>query len=162
MTTKLLIEEFEPNLAFLLPVTYELLQSSNLTVHPGVVRIILHGSRGLACGFRSDSDLDLSLLVDYPVVGLINPECYFKEIFETTLHHWHSPIDLDLAIVFDTRQCGLKCFDQQYWVEQSCTIGRADCFGLYKIQKGFQGMVENAGVQVKLMHPCLVIWEKMK
>lgn len=160
MPAKSHITKFEPGLPSLLPVTYDLLRSSNLTVHPKVVRIILHGSRGLAGGFRSDSDLDLSLLVDPPEMQTENSESYFKEIFETTFQHWHLPIKLDLAIVFDTRRCGLKCFDQKDWAESFCIIGGVDCFGLFKVQKGFHGLAENAGIQVKRMYPCMLIWQK--
>ena len=35
-----------------------------------------------------------------------------------------------------------------------------DCFGLYKTQRGYKGLVINAGVQVKLMYPCLVLWRQ--
>jgi hypothetical protein len=35
-----------------------------------------------------------------------------------------------------------------------------DCFGLYKTQGGYNGLVINAGVQVKLMYPCLMIWRQ--
>ena len=35
-----------------------------------------------------------------------------------------------------------------------------DCFGLYKVQKGFNGILQNAGVQVKRMYPCLKIWQR--
>jgi hypothetical protein len=40
--------------------------SATLPVHPRVARTILHCSRGLKGGFRSDSDVDLSLIVDLP------------------------------------------------------------------------------------------------
>jgi hypothetical protein len=35
-----------------------------------------------------------------------------------------------------------------------------NCLGLYKTQKGFQGLVTDAGIQVKLMYPCLKIWQR--
>jgi len=57
---------FSPTLAQQLPVIYALLRIANLTVHPSVARIVLHGSRGLAGGARQDSDIDLSLIVDLP------------------------------------------------------------------------------------------------
>lgn len=34
------------------------------------------------------------------------------------------------------------------------------CFGLYKLQKGFSGFVENAGIEVRRMYPCLKIWQR--
>ena len=54
--------DFEEQISTLLPVTHALLKSANLTVHNNVTRITLHGSRGLAGCYRSDSDLDLSLI----------------------------------------------------------------------------------------------------
>jgi hypothetical protein len=74
-----------------------------------------------------------------------------------------------LAVVFDTRQCGLVCFEQTTWNVQLCAsggdaegrAGGGDCFGLYKVQKGFNGIIQNAGVQVKRMVPCLKIWQRL-
>jgi len=134
--------------------------SSNLTIHPSVSRIILHGSRGPANSYRPDSDIDLSLIVDVqPAAGQTDTEL-LRAVWETTLDHWQAGIELDLAIVFDVAKCQLKCFDQTTWTMPSCGKGGVDCFGLYKIQKGFGGTVINAGVQVKLMYPCLKIWER--
>jgi hypothetical protein len=84
-------------------------------------------------------------------------------------HPWQATVEADLAVVFDTRQCGLRCFDQTTWNEQLCVNGGGagggaeigvDCFGLYKVQKGFNGILRNAGVQVKRMYPCLKIWQR--
>ena len=149
---------FEPQFALSLPETYALITLSNLTVHPSVSRVILHGSRGLAGGYRSDSDIDLSLIVDTPQDP--NMKDLLHGVLETTLNHWQSPIELDLAVIFDVRNCELKCFDQSAWNEQICKSGGVDCFGLYKTQKGFNGLVTNVGVQVKLMYPCLKIWQR--
>lgn len=151
-----LMLDFHPHLAVLLPQTYAILKSANLTVHASVTRIILHGSRGPANCHRGDSDIDLSLIVDVPPddVDLL------RDIYETTCRHWKSSIELDLAVVFDQRQCGLKCFDEAAWNAHLCKIGGTDCFGLYKIGKGFNGLVTNAGVQVKRMYPCLKIWAR--
>ncbi len=109
-------------------------------VHPSVSRIILHGSRGLAGGYRPDSDIDLSLIVD----PLTEPFAsgrgrILHDVVETTLHHWQAAIELDLAVVFDVQHCELKCFDQTRWDERLCAKGGSDCFGLYKTQKGFKG-----------------------
>ena len=152
------INNFETNFAASLPETYALLLSSNLTVHPLVSRIILHGSRGLAGGCRPDSDIDLSLVVDLPPDT--DTERQLQDVLETTLSQWHGPVELDLAVVFDIRGCDLKCFDWRVWSEQACKLGGTDCFGLYKTQKGFNGLVTNAGIQVKLMYPCLKIWQR--
>ena len=55
---------FDPQFAASFPETYALMLSANLAVHPGVSRVILHGSRGPKGGYRPDSDVDLSLIVD--------------------------------------------------------------------------------------------------
>lgn len=149
---------FEPNFAQALPETYALIRSANLTVHPAVSRITLHGSRGLAGGCRSNSDLDLSLIVDdrrFPVL-----EHGLQEVLKTTLTCWQSDIELDLAVIFDVKGCGLGCFEQAKWNEHFCQLGGIDCFGLFKTQKGFTGLVTNAGIQVRLMYPCLKIWQR--
>lgn len=152
------ILNFEPQFAASLPQTHALMLSSNLTIHPSVSRIILHGSRGLAGGYRPDSDIDLSLIVDKPDGPDISSR--LQNVIEVTLNHWQAGIEPDLAVIFDVRNCELKCFEQTVWKEQICRIGGVDCFGLYKTQKGFNGLVTNAGVQVKLMYPCITIWER--
>lgn len=148
--------DFHPQLAAVLPQTCSILKGSNLTVHACVSRIILHGSRGLANRFRADSDIDLSLIVDIPP-GDVD---LFRDIYETTRGHWKSAIELDLAVVFDKNQCGLKCFDQTTWNTDVCKSDGIDCFGLYKIGKGFDGWVSNAGIRVRRMYPYLKIWER--
>lgn len=157
------ILEFDPLFAACLPATYALLKAAHLTVHSRVCRVVLHGSRGLAGGYRPDSDLDLSLIVEPP--ALLPPaalDVLLQEVLETTLHHWQGAVEADLAAVFEVPGCGLKCFDLITWEESFCLLGGEDCFGLYKIQKGFRGRVENAGVQVKRMIPCLTIWQRLR
>ena len=149
---------FGPYFADALPETYALIMSANLIVHPTVSRLILHGSRGPAGGYRSTSDIDLSLIVDAPQTPDI--ENWLPEVLETTLSHWQADIELDLAVVFDLRNCKLGCFEQTRWDERFCQVGGMDCFGLYKTQKGFTGLVTNAGIQIKLMYPCLKIWQR--
>jgi hypothetical protein len=155
---KLKESDFEPRFAVSLPETYTLILSANLTIHPDVSRVILHGSRGPAGGSRPDSDIDLSLIVD-PPQGT-DMERQLQEVLQTTLNHWQANVEPDLAVVFDVRKCGLKCFDQSSWNEQTCRLGGVDCFGLYKVQKGFSGLVRDAGIQVRLMYPCLKIWQR--
>lgn len=154
------VANFESTLAAL-PATLELLMSSNLVVHPSVSRIILHGSRGLAGGYRPMSDIDLSLILDIlPPSAQPNLESFLHEVLEITRTHWRPIIQPDLAIIFETAPCGLKCFDRTRWNQELCAIGGVDCFGLYKVGKGFNGFVTNAGVQVKRMYPCLKIWQR--
>lgn len=150
--------EFAPVFATSLPETYALVRSSGLTVHPSVSGVVLHGSRGLAGGYRPDSDIDLSLIADVP--QNLDTKRVFQAVFDTTLDHWQGPVELDLAVIFDIRDCGLKCFEQTMWHERICSVGGVDCFGLYKTQRGFHGLVTNAGIQVKLMYPCLKIWQR--
>ncbi len=145
----------------LIPYTVALLQKANLTLHPAVSRVVLHGSRGLAGGYRPDSDIDLSLIVDVntstPIPQL---QSTLREVVQMTLSNWKSKIEADLAVVFDIGKCGLVCFEQTAWNDRVCKIGGTDCFGLFKTQRGFDGIVTNAGVQVKLMYPCLRIWSR--
>jgi len=153
--------EFDGQFESLLSVTHALLMSSNLTVHPSVARIILHGSRGLADRYRPDSDVDLSLIVELaPGMARSDVEVLLRDVLETTKSHWQGEVEVDLAVVFDIRNCGLNCFEHTLWTDQICKRGGVDCFGLYKIGKGFNGLVVNAGVQVKLMYPCIKIWQR--
>jgi hypothetical protein len=152
---------FEPSLAVLLPETAALLASANLTLDPRVSRVSLHGSRGLAGGCRPDSDIDLSLIAEpRSPAGQADLAAHLREISAVTLDNWRGAVEADLAVVFDLRGCGLICFDLELWDDQLCAIGGVDCFGLFKTQRGFDGMVTNAGVQVRRMHPCLKIWQR--
>ena len=155
------ILEFDARFESLLPVTHALLKSANLTVHPSVSRIIVHGSRGLADKYRPDSDVDLSLVVETEsTTARSDIQFLLHDVFETTKSHWQGEVEVDLAVVFDIRNCGLRCFDYVLWTDQICRQCGADCFGLYKIGKGFDGLVVNAGVEVKLMYPCIKIWQR--
>ncbi len=156
------IERFEPAFTDSLPGTYSLLASGGLAAHPMVTRIVLHGSRGPAGNYRSDSDIDLSLLVeaDNPLVLSQELAGRFQEVIESTLYKWNNPVELDLAVIFPIRPCGLRCFHATTHHPDLCPEGGLDCFGLYKIQKGFQGFVQNAGIQVSRMYPCITIWKK--
>jgi hypothetical protein len=151
---------FEHELETLLPETYSLLKSGGLAVHDSVSRVILHGSRGPKGGARPDSDIDLSLIVDSRALTRPYMESTRHDILQTTLSNWQSPIELDLAVVFDIRNCGLKCFNRTSWDEHFCSQSGINCFGLYKTQRGYNGLVVNAGVQIKLMYPCLRILQR--
>ena len=155
------ILQFEPQFPSLLPETHAILESAYLAVHSAVSAITLHGSRGLAGGCRPDSDIDLTLIVDPRPDASCDLQAVLNEVLEVTLRNWLSDIEPDLAAVFDARNCGLKCFNRMAWDPQLCSVGGVDCFGLYKIQKGFNGFVTDAWVQVKLMYPCMRIWRRM-
>ena len=152
------ISTFLPEFEAALPDASRLLGSANLVVHPRVSRIVLHGSRGLAGGARPHSDIDLSLIVDLPEDQI--SESLFKDITRTTLDNWQSVIEADLAVIYDRRKCGLRCFDQTTWQPEICQPGGLDCFGIYKVQKGFHGFITGAGIQVRLMYPCLKVWQR--
>ncbi len=154
------VMEYEHSLATALPATYDLLLTSNLTVHPAVSRIVLHGSRGLAGGCRPDSDIDLSLIVETRGSSQSGLAALLRDVAETAIRTWRAAVEADLAVVYDVRGCGLLCFDRTEWEEGSCAKGGRDCFGLYKTGKGCDGFVTNVGVQVKLMYPCLKIWQR--
>lgn len=151
--------DFSRPLAERLPETFAILCSANLTVHEHVSRIVLHGSRGLKDRFRADSDIDLSLITDLSAGTDVN---LLHEIFNITMANWKSEISLDLAVVFEVKRCNLYCFEHNEWSDGICSIGGVDCLGLYKIGKGFHGIVREAGVQVRLMYPCLKIWERLE
>ena len=162
------IEEFKPQLEAARPDTAELLRSAQLTVHPAVSYITLHGSRGLAGGERPDSDVDLCLVVDAArLAGAPDPAAFLDQVLRTTLDAWAGPVDADLAAAWDERGCGLQCLTGAAFLSirvDSCQSAASfppeagqNCFGLYKIQKGFSGFVRD-GVEVRRMLPCLVIW----
>lgn len=152
------IMKFDRRLESCLPETFALLSVSKLAIHPCVSSIVLHGSRGLGGGFRPDSDIDLSLIVDLPQEQDADP--LLAEVTQTSLDLWQGTIELDLAVIFDLNKCGLGCFEQAAWNPDLCQAGGVDCFGLYKTQKGFHGRVANAGIQVRRMYPCLRIWQR--
>ena len=151
--------EFTEQLKDLLPDTYSIVSSSGLAVHERVTDIILHGSRGPKGSARPDSDLDLSLVTDITGIPEGNIEKILDKVTRTALESWQGSVELDLAVVFDTADCGLKCFYVSEWDESLCN-GGTDCFGIYKIQKGFGGIIENASVHVEKMLPCMVMWRR--
>jgi hypothetical protein len=153
--------EFDSRLREFLPETLTQLKSANLVIHESVTGITLHGSRGLRGRPRLTSDIDLSLITDTTVMpDRTDSAIFLHEVSEMTRSNWRSHVELDLAIVFDIRNCKLKCFDLNQWDEELCAQGGVDCFGLFKIGKGFKGLVTDAGIRVKLMYPCLKIWSR--
>lgn|SRR5690606_21147330 len=152
----LTIADFLPELALSLPETHRLLQTGKLTIHDAVRQVTLAG------GCRPDSDIDLSLMIEPQMLPPDEPERsnLLREVLQTTLSAWHSPVDLDIAAVFDKGDCcGLRCFSERHW-NDSIIQGRGiDCFGIFKIQRGFDGYVES-GVRLDLVYPMLVIWRR--
>jgi predicted nucleotidyltransferase len=125
-----------------LPSTYTILRASNLTVHEGVYSVVLGGSRGLKGGHRPDSDVDISILADSEILqSATDKGTLLSEILRATLDTWRSPFEVDTAAIFDKRGCGLPCFRVGRYRELSCEQTGRDCFGIYKIQKGFNGFI---------------------
>ncbi len=152
---------FEPSFATCLPETLAILLSGGLVLHPAVARVTLHGSRGLAGNYRPDSDLDLSLLVPGSEPPTIDAalDNHLKAVIETTLRGWKGPVELDLAAVFPLWPCGLVCFARSAYDPAACPSGGVDCFGIYKLQKGFSGFLWGAGIRVERIYPCITIWK---
>lgn len=150
----------DPAFAACLPDAHARLRAGGLAVHPAVARVVLHGSRGLAGGCRPDSDLDLSLLVDAPPMARAALGSWLAEVIATTRDAWRGTVELDLVAVVDVRGCGLGCFGVVAWGEDEvCRFGSGrDCFGAYKVQRGFAGFVEDAGIEVRRMQPSVVVW----
>lgn len=156
------ITEFLPELAVQLPVTADLLHNSRLVIHDAVCQITLLGSRGLANTYRPDSDIDLSLMVDVTLMPKAEPERadFLRTVLEITLSQWQSPVDVDLAAVFDKGDCcGMRCFNQLNWNDAVIANRGEDCFGIYKMQRGFNSYVTQ-GVRLAPMYPMLAIWRQ--
>lgn len=157
------VTEFESTFVTALPETHKLLASVNLTFHPSVSKITLHGSRGLAGGYRPDSDVDLCLIVNTDQWSNdLDLDRLLEDVLTTTLTNWQSPVKADIAAVFDVANCDLKCFDRTAFDEKLCPTGGADCFGLRKIPEGASVVIVGTGVQVEKMYPCLTIWRNSR
>jgi hypothetical protein len=157
------IQEFVTEFSALLPETHQFLQSANLVVHDAVSQIALLGSRGLANNYRPTSDVDLSLMVNSRQLPGTEPQRanLLRSVLEITLTHWSSEVELDLAAVFDKGDCcGLRCFMTRDYDAFVIRDRGTDCFGIYKIQRGFNGYV-TSGVQLKLMYPIFIIWRRL-
>ena len=154
--------DFLPELAELLPETAQILRQVHLTVPDIVTQVTVEGSRGLAGGANIDSDIDLSLLVDAARLPDTEPERgdLLRAVLQITLDAWRSPVDLDLAAIFDKGSCcGLRCFNERAWNDAIIRGRGLDCFGIYKIQRGFDGYV-TSGVELAKIYPILTIWRR--
>jgi len=152
-----------PSLRQRLPATAAILEAAGLVVHPAVHKVVLSGSRGLRGGFRPDSDVDLSLLVDRGFLDTASDQAAaLREILETTLRAWRGPVALDTIAVFDERGCGLSCFDCETGAERRCGERGIDCMGLFKIQKGFDGYVRGVGVVIERVYPMIAVYERAR
>ena len=144
-----------------LPETYRLLKMANLTVHPNVRKITLHGSRGPAGGYREDSDIDLCLVTDVDTQSMDEGQSGYilREVLQTTLKGSQCSVELDLAAVFDSMRCGLSCFNISDYDKLKCKRERNGCIGIFKIQKGFKGFVPPI-TTVSKMYPYITIWQR--
>jgi hypothetical protein len=146
-----------------LPETYRILESSKLTVHPFVYKVVLTGSRGPAGKYRNDSDVDLSLLVESSRLKIEeDEEKILNEILNVTLQAWESPVELDTIAIFAINSCGLNCFDCKTYEDRICKEKGIDCMGLYKTQKGFTGYVPKVGIDIQKVYPMITVWEREK
>lgn len=154
------IRRFSPQVQARLPETQRLLAEGGLVLHEAVARVTVHGSRGLAGSPRPDSDIDLGLVVDPAVFqSADDPNALLNGVLKTTLDAWRGTAELDLAAVFDRSECGLGCLKIEGFDFATCpaTVG---CLGVYKLQRGFAGIVDPAGIDCRQMQPCLTIWER--
>ena len=155
------IEEFEPDFAKVFPDLCELFKRVPLCVHEGVTKITLQGLCGAPGEIKDNSELDLRLLVDeeqYPDVR--QDEELLKDIIYTTMASWREKIRLDLTVVFDTRNCDLKCFGERSYNPKICVGGGYDCFGMYKIKDdGNPGFVLSTGNNIRYIYPCITVWK---
>ncbi|GAB4445084.1 MAG: hypothetical protein Kow00120_14980 [Anaerolineae bacterium] len=160
-TNAIAIANFSPGRVERVPATVALLRRANFSAHAGVARVLLVGSRGPAGGYRPDSDVDLSLIVDMALLPPRDPERerYLRAVLHTTQAHWRGPVEADLAAVFDINGCGLRCLDDEAgYTPDQCPRGGVDCFGVYKVQRGFDGYVTGLGLDVRRMYPYLTLW----
>ena len=92
-----------------LPESFSILCGANLTIHKSITHILLSGSRGLLGGYRTDSDIDLTLVADNIFLKQSkNEEKVLKEILDITILNWKGKVDLDTAVIFDINNCELK------------------------------------------------------
>jgi hypothetical protein len=156
------LTDFSPDLGRRLPATHALLLASNLVVHPAVERVTLEGSRGLGGHPRPDSDVDLSLVVDWRALPAEERarETLLRIVLATTLDSWRGPVECDLAAIEDERGCGLRCFAGERYQVPECPAGGACRFGIYKVQRGFNGYVPWGSIRVELLYPLLEIWRR--
>lgn len=156
------IVTFSPQLARSLPQTHALLLAARLTLHPGVARVVLSGSRGPGGRPRPDSDVDLSLVLAEGALPPTEParEEALRAVLQTTLSAWAGPVECDLAAVYDVLGCGLRCLAGRLAAPPACASAEGCRFGLYKQQRGFSGYVPWDVVELGRMYPVLEIWRR--
>ncbi|MBP1468238.1 hypothetical protein EYB53_021185 [Candidatus Chloroploca sp. M-50] len=156
------ITTFAPGLAQYLPNTATLLGTANLVLHPAVERLVLSGSRGLGGTPRPESDLDVSLIIAATALPAAEParEQLLRSVLEVTLSRWQGAVECDLAAIFPVHTCGLRCFTGLQHAPPLCAHPLGCRFGIFKLQKGFDGYVPWEGVDLKRLYPILEIWQR--
>ena len=86
-------------------------------------------------------------------------EEFLRKVFFLTLDNWKGSVALDLAIIFDKTNCGLKCFLVREFDPVLCET-TIDCLGFYKVQKGFTGFVTGPAVDCSRMYPFVTVWKR--
>ena len=118
--------------------------------------MVLEGSRGLSGNSHAGSDIDLSLVVDRAFLPASDPDRaeLLRSLLRTTLDSWRGEVELDIAAVFgdDLRLFALRDYDAD--------VCRVESFGVYKIQKGFNGYVPAHILDLRKMYPMLTIWHQ--
>ena len=154
------VRPFHPRFTARLPETHRLLMAGGLYVHEAVTRVTIHGSRGLAGSPRPDSDIDLGLVVDGRFLrSAADPEAMLDDVLGATRDSWRGSVELDLAAVFDRSGCGIGCLEIEGFDFAACPA-TTGCLGVYKLQRGFTGIVDPTLVDCRKMQPCLTIWER--
>ena len=158
----LTINEFLPDLVDLLPETQAILADANLTVHDAVIGVNLAGSRGLAGGYRPDSDVDLTLIVDAGSCPLANriarigcATCCGRRSMRGAARS----ISTRRRFSIRATAAGCAALISASGTTRSLRGRGIDCFGIYKIQRGFDGYVTQ-GVELARMYPMLPIWRR--
>jgi hypothetical protein len=105
--------------------------------------------------------MDLSFVTDITSTGLADNRAglKLKEVLLTTFEKSECPVELDLAAIFDRKNCKLACFDVDDYRQLLCPEAGPGCMGIYKIQKGFQGFVPPV-FEVQKMYPLLTLWKR--
>jgi predicted nucleotidyltransferase len=155
------IREYKPELKDKLPETYAILKASRIKVNPRVKKITLHGSRGLSGKYITNSDLDLCLITDIDI-RLIPEEHWdilLRRVLQTTLKNSVCSVELDIAVIFDHNGCGLRCFSVPEYKDLQCRFETEGCMGVYKLQKGWKGILPPI-TRVAKMYPYITVWEK--
>lgn len=141
--------------------SFQILCSGNFDFDDKLIKaVILSGSRGPSNSYRNDSDIDISLIVNEDQI--MDPFMYepeFKSILNHLLRSWKHEVVLDTALLFPVKNCAFECFFKKT-ANISCTNQELDCFGVFKIQKKFEGFVPKMGLDVNKVMPIEVLWKK--